>query len=138
MLDRDGVLGHYDVAESARTGQPARGRDTVTINGRIDRLWALADGQHCAVRLDEGATATILFVDLQSCAVAAEVTNLDRRASVDPERGLVLEPARGSAIVERDVTGEEMRVLRSLAEGEWLSFGWNGILDASEAATRSI
>jgi hypothetical protein len=47
---------------------------------------------------------------------------------------VILEPARGAAIVERDMAGQELRVLRSVAGSEWLSFGWNGILDASEAA----
>jgi hypothetical protein len=47
---------------------------------------------------------------------------------------MILEPARGAAIVERDMAGIEQRVLRSAAESEWLSFGWNGILAASEGA----
>jgi hypothetical protein len=134
VLDRDGVLGHYDLGASARTGQPARGRDIVTIHAPVDRLWAVAGGQHCALRVTEGATAAILFVDLGARVVASEVKGLDRRAWVDPARGLILEPARGSAVVERDMNGAEVRVLRSLTEDEWLSFGWNGILDASEAA----
>jgi hypothetical protein len=62
------------------------------------------------------------------------VKGLDRRACVDPARGTILLPARGGAIVERDMAGIEMRVLRSVAESDWLSFGWNGILDASEGA----
>jgi hypothetical protein len=131
VLDRDGVLGHYDLDASARSGQPARGRDIVTIHAAVDRLWALADRTHCAVRLTEGA---ILFVDLEARVVASEVKGLDRRAWVDPARGVILEPARAAAIVERDMAGIETRVLRSVAESEWLSFGWNGILDASEAA----
>jgi hypothetical protein len=128
VLDRDGVLGHYDLAAS---NQPARGRDIVTIHAPVDRLWGIEGGLHCAVRLVEGA---ILFVDLRKRTVASEVKGLDRRACVDPARGLVLEPARGSAIVERDRAGTETRVLRSVAGSEWLSFGWNGILDASEGA----
>jgi len=131
VLDRDGVLGHYDLAASARSGQPARGRDVVTIHAPVDRLWALADRKHCAVRLSEGA---ILFVDLEGRVVASEVKGLDRRACVDPARGTILLPARGGAIVERDMAGIETRVLRSVAENEWLSFGWNGILAASEGA----
>jgi hypothetical protein len=131
VLDRDGVLGHYDLAASARSGQPARGRDIVTIQSPVERLWALADRKHCALRLSEG---TILFVDLEGRVVASEVNGLDRRAWVDSARGVILLPARGGAIVERDMAGIETRVLRSVAESEWLSFGWNGILDASEAA----
>ena len=130
VLDRGGVLGHYDLGVRG----PARGRDVVTIRSTVDRLWAIADRQHCAVRIVEGATATMLFVDLRARKVASEVKGLHRQAWVDPVRGLVLEPARGSAIVERDMAGNEVRVLRSLSESEWLSFGWNGILDASEAA----
>lgn len=131
VLDRDGVLGHYDLAASARSGQPARGRDIVTIQSPVDRLWAMADRKHCAVRLSEGA---ILFVDIEGRLVASEVKGLDRRAWVDPVRGMILEPARGAAIVERDMAGNEVRVLRSVAGSEWLSFGRNGILDASEGA----
>jgi WD40 repeat protein len=138
VLDHDGVLGRYDLAESVRTGAPARGRDLLTVNVALDRVWALAGGTHCAMRLVEGETSTILFVDLEAGAVASEVKGLDRSACVDVESGHVLEPARGSAIVERDRDGNELRVLRSLAEGEWLSFGRNGILAASPAATRAI
>jgi hypothetical protein len=65
VLDRDGVLGHYDLDASARSGRPARGRDIVTIHAPVDRLWALADGKHCAVRLTDGA---ILFVDLEAAS----------------------------------------------------------------------
>lgn len=131
VLDRDGVLGHYDLAASERSGQPARGRDIVTIKAPVDRLWAMADRKHCALRLSEGSG---LFVDLEGRVVASEVKGLDRRAWVDPVRGMILQPARGGAIVERDMAGIEMRVLRSAAESDWLSFGWNGILDASPGA----
>jgi len=131
VLDRDGVLGHYDLAASARSGQPARGRDIVTIHAPVDRLWAMADRKHCALRLSEGS---ILFVDVEGRAVASEVKGLDRRACMDPARGVILAPARAGALIERDMAGIETRVLRSAAESEWLSFGWNGILDASEAA----
>ena len=64
--------------------------------------------------------------------VVSEVPNLLPYAWVDPETGTILQPARGSAILEMDMEGNESRVLRTLPEGEWISFNARGVVAASE------
>ncbi len=134
VLDRDGVLSHYDLSASARSNQPAEGRDVITINVEVDRMWGISGGQYCALRLPEADSASVLFVDVHACEVVHEVTGLARNVWVDAENGLILEPGRAAALVEREMDGRERRVLRALPDGEWISFGWRGILDASANA----
>ncbi len=136
VLDDEGVLGHYDLAESVRENRPAEGRDVLTINVPVDRIWGITGGQYCALRLPEDDRSSIIWVDIHACEVVAEVNDLHRHAWVDAENGLILEPARASAILEREMDGRERRVLRALPDGEWLAFGPRGILDASEGAAQ--
>lgn len=139
VLDNDGVLGHYDLGTSAKENRPAEGRDVLTLNVPADRMWGISGGQYCAVRIPEqDGTSTILFIDVHACEVTSEVRNLHGRAWVDAEKGLILEPARASAILERDMQGREKRVLRSLSDGQWIAFDRRGILDASEAAANVL
>ena len=67
-----------------------------------------------------------------------EATSLSRHAWVDAEHGRIIEPARSGALIEYDPDGKETRVLRSLPDGEWISFGWNGILAKSKGAAGAI
>ena len=138
ILDEDGVLGHYDLADSVRTRRPAEGRDVITINVPVDRIWGITGGQYCAMRLPEGPQSSLLWVDIHAGEVVHEVTGLDANAWVDAENGLILEPARSSALLEREMDGSERRVLRALPDDEWLSFGWRGIIEASEHAAREL
>lgn len=134
VLDAEGVLGHYDLAASARGGPAAIGRDVITINVPVDRIWGITHGKYCAMRLPDGDRATILWVDINASEVVAEVTGLSPGAWVDAENGLILEPARSSAVIEREMDGTERRVLRALPDDQWLSFGHRGIIEASAAA----
>ena len=138
ILDEEGVLGHYDLADSVRSGKPATGRDVITINVEVDRIWGITGGQYCAMRLPEGESCSILWVDIHANEVVHEITGLDRYAWVDAENGLILEPARASAMLEREMDGKARRVLRALPDGEWISFGWRGIIEASERAAQGL
>lgn len=139
VLDQDGVLGHYDLGASVRDSKPGEGRDVLTINVEVDRMWGITGGQYCALRLPEqDGSSTVLWVDVHACEVAYEVRNLHRFAWVDAENGLILEPARAGAILEREKDGRERRVLRSLPDNQWICFGSKGILDASEGAASSL
>ena len=97
----------------------------------MDRLWGITGGRYAAIRFQEyeQQSATIITVDLESAEVVAEVPGLLPYVWVDPETGFILQPARGGAIQEFDLHGQERRVLRALPEGEWICFGPNGILD---------
>ena len=96
-------------------------------------------GQYCALRVVEpDGGCTVLFVDVQACEVVSKVRNLHRQAWVDAENGLILEPARAAAVLERDMYGKEKRVLRALPDDQWIAFDRRGILDASEHAAGSL
>lgn len=138
VVDNDGVLGHYDLAGPIREGRPGEGRDILDFSVGIDGLWGITGGKLCAVRIPNGARATVLFVDLEACDVAYELTGLHPRVQVDPETGLVLEPAPGGALLERAPDGTERRVLRSLPGDQWVCFGANGILEASDGAAGAL
>ena len=45
-----------------------------------------------------------------------------------------MQPARGGAILELDMYGKEVRVYRALPEMEWIAFGPDGVIDASQGA----
>jgi len=76
-----------------------------------------------------------VYADLKKGEVVSEITSLVPYAWVDPETGNVIQPGFGGAILEMDMYGEEVRVLRALPEGQWIAFGPRGILDASDGAT---
>ncbi len=134
VLDTENILMHYDLARSARDGQPAEPRDVLQFGAVPDRIWGISGGQFAAVRIPDGAHSTLMFVDIHKQVVVGEITGAHRYAEVDAELGLALEPARSGALLERDMSGVERRVLRSLPGGEWVVFGNRGILDASESA----
>ncbi len=134
VMDRDGVLGHYDLAAGIRAGRAAEGRDILDFEVQVDRLWGITGGRYAAVRLPEGDHCTVVVVDLERTSVVSEVEGLDARSWVDPESGQILSPARSGGILERDLTGKETRVLRSLPGREWIAYGERGILAASDGA----
>ena len=140
ILDQDGVLGHYDLAEGIRSGQPAVGRDVIELNVPVDRIWGITGGKACAMRLpaEDEESSTIIWVNIDSGKVVFSVEDLDRWAWVDPEQGLILEPGRSAAMLERDTKGREARVLRSLSDNQWICFGAKGILQASESVTEAL
>ncbi|HJN72476.1 MAG TPA: WD40 repeat domain-containing protein [Myxococcota bacterium] len=134
VVDQDGVLGHYDLAKSARGGRSGEGRDVLDFNVQIDRLWGITGGQYAALRVPEGDTSTVLVVDLHACDVVHEITELHPGVWVDPETGHLIEPARSGGLLEREMDGSELRVLRSLPGDQWIAFGSRGLLGASEGA----
>jgi len=138
VLDEEGVLGHYDLSNSVETGIPATGRDVLTINVTVDRIWGITGGQYCALRLPEEQACAILWVDVHAQEVVQEVTGLAPNTWVDPDTGTLMEPTRSSAILERSMSGAERRVIRALPEGEWIVFGPRGILEASPGAAGAI
>ncbi|MBN1336552.1 MAG: WD40 repeat domain-containing protein [Deltaproteobacteria bacterium] len=131
VVDADGNLSCYDLAEGIREDQPARGHDVVALDDPIDRLWGITGNRQCALRLPGRASCGIAVVDMHS-GVPAFLKDLPPATVVDVESGALLSPARGSAVLERTLEGREQRVLRSLAEDQWISFQESGILEASE------
>ncbi len=138
VLDAENVLAHYDLARSARDGQPASARDVLQFGAEPDRIWGITGGQYAAIRIPDGATSTIMFVDIRAQSVVSELTGLHRHAEVDAENGLVLEPGRSAALVEKEMNGTERRVLRSLPDGQWVCFGQRGLLDNSDRMSGAL
>ena len=138
VMDADGVLGHYDLTDSARTGHPATGSDVLSINVPVDKLWGITGGETAALRLREGDESTVLWVNVQRQEVVGEVTGLPVSVEVDAESGLLMMPSRSSAVLERDQEGGERRVLRTLTDGEWSSFDSNGVLASSDGAADAV
>lgn len=138
VLDSQGVLGLYDLTESVKEQKSATGRDVLNLNVEVDRLWGITGGKYAAVRfqVSEAQTSTVIYVDLHTCEVVSEVSDLLPYAWVDPETGDILQPARGAAILELDLWGKDKRVLRALPEGEWIAFGEKGVIEASEGVAR--
>ena len=133
-IDEDHILAHYDLSTSARDGQPAVARDVLQFHSAPDRIWGITGGQFAAIRIPDGDTAVIMFVDIHQQQLVGEANGLHRWAEVDAESGFILEPTRSGGVLERDMRGAEHRILRSLPGGQWVAFGTNGILDASAAA----
>jgi WD40 repeat protein len=134
VVDDENILMHYDLARSARDGQPAEARDVLQFGATPDRIWGITGGQFAAVRMPDGDRSTVMFVDIHKQVVVGEITGAHRHAEVDAELGVVLEPGRSGALLEREMDGTERRVLRSLPGGQWVAFSNRGILDASESA----
>lgn len=139
VLDEEGVLSLYDLTVSVSEKKAAAGQDILDLNVDVDRLWGITGGEFAAVRFQEHATgtATVIFVDLRKGEVVSEIPNLLPYVWVDPENGCLLQPARGGAILELDMYGQETRVFRALPEGEWVCFSADGILDKSETQTET-
>ncbi len=129
--DEDGVLGHYDLSDSARGGAASKGRDILQINGEVDRIWGITGGRLCTLRLQEEEGATLLWVDLEQQDLVAELTGLDRNVWVDAEPGAVLQSGRAGAVVECSQDGSEQQVYRVLSDAEWVSYGWRGVTENS-------
>lgn len=138
ILDEEGVLGHYDLAKGIRSRTPSVGEDILTIHVPVDAMWGIKGGKYCALRLPENDRCSIVCVDIQQKEVIHDVRDLHPNSWVDAENGLILEPASGSAILERTLEGRERRVFRSLNGGEWVCFDGKSILDASEGAADVI
>jgi hypothetical protein len=138
VLDEDGVLGHYDIAEGIRSGSAPKGTDLLDFNVEIDEIWGITGGRFVALRLPEEENCTILLVDVDGQEVCLEITGLHRHTWVDPESGHLFEPARANAVIERDIKGRELRVYRSLPGSEWLTYGPRGIEEASKGAGQAV
>lgn len=134
VLDAENVLAHYDLAQSARTGQRTVGRDVIQFGATPDRMWGITGGKYAAVRIPDGEKSSILFVDIATQELVSDVGELHRNAVVDAENGLILEPARSGALLEREMSGNDRRVLRSLPNAEWVVYNQRGFLEASQGA----
>lgn len=129
-------MGMYDLTESVTKEIPAVGQDVLDFNVQVDRLWGITGGDYAAIRFQEpeNGTATVIYCHLRKGEVVSEVPNLLPYVWVDPETGNILQPARGGALLELDMYGQEVKISRALPEGEWIVFGPRGVLNSSDNA----
>jgi hypothetical protein len=138
VLDKEGVLGHYDLAAGLRSGQLAEGRDLVDFEVPVDRIWGITSGPRCAVRMPDGATCAIAMVDIATGEVCEYRAGLPANSTVCEQTGQIFAPARASAVLELSPGGQELRVLRSLSDDQWMSYNTNGIIEASDRANEVL
>jgi len=138
VLDRDGVLGKYDLSESLASGESPEGEDVLELECEVNGMWGITGGRYAAIRLPENNLCSVIIVDVEKSAVVVELPNLHPQTSVNPDTGSILEPVKASGILERDITGKEIRVFRSLPGQEWITYGERGIELASEGAGNAI
>lgn len=132
-LDEDGVLSYYDLRPNPRSPVPVR-QEILAFSVPVDEIWGLTGGTTAALRLQDPQYGTsIAFVNLRDGNVQ-EVSGIPAWTSVDADTGVVMYPELGCAVVELDRTGREHRVLRSLPDDEWISFGPEGVLASSPGA----
>jgi WD40 repeat protein len=138
VLDRDGVLGRYDLSESLTTGESPEGEDVLELECKVSGMWGITGGRYAAIRLPENDLCSIIVVDVEKCAVVVELPNLHPQTTVNPETGAIIEPVKAGGLLERDITGKEIRVFRSLPGQEWITYGERGIEFASDGAGSAI
>lgn len=94
VLDRDGVLGLYDLVASIRDNAPAVGRDIIELDAPVDAVWGIAGGLRCAMRLPDVATCSVAVVEIATGEVTTYIEGLPRYTCVCEETGSILNPAR--------------------------------------------
>jgi hypothetical protein len=80
----------------------------------------------------------LVTVDLDTGDMVHQASQLLPYAHVDPSHGVILEPARGSAVVELDMDGQPIKLSRSLPNGQWVSFNERRVIAASSGAKRYL
>ena len=138
VLDRDGVLGKYDLSEALNTGQSPEGDDVLELECEVSGMWGITGGKYAAIRLPENNLCSIIIVDVENSAVVVELPNLHPKTTVNPETGAIIEPVKAGGLLERDITGKEIRVFRSLPGQEWITYGERGIEFASDGAGSAV
>ncbi len=137
VVDAEGNLSHYDLSEGIREERASIGRDVVALDGPIDRLWSITGNRQCVLRLPGEGSCCLAVVDMRS-GVPTFLQDLHPATVVDVETGTVLVPARGAAVLELGLDGQELRVLRSLSDDQWIAFQETGILEASDRASEVL
>ena len=140
IFDSEGVLSYYNLKDSVQSEQPAHGKDVIQINVVIDQMWGLShnDTLYAVLRIPQEGTCTILFIPLDGKQPPFDVQGLHTQAWVDPNSGSIFEPSISSAFTEKDFTGTEIAVYRSLPNQEWIAFDQMTILESSPNANDYI
>ena len=83
VFDEDGVLAHYDLTDSVQKGTAAQGRDILSINVPVDRVWDY--WQPCSITPSQWRAVFPTLIDLHTAEVTAQVQSLHRDVEVDVE-----------------------------------------------------
>jgi hypothetical protein len=122
-VDAEGWLIRWNLAEAARHATVAQGEALLTVPAGVSRLQATSAGDVAVLEYDD----CIVRVDLAARTQRRIDVALTRAGSVDPERGHLLVPARGAALLELDADGTERALMRALPFGGFVCFDENGV-----------
>ncbi len=143
-VDAEGYLISYDLSESGDEG--ATGNDIIQINCDIDDIWGIVGGQIVVLKLLDDEGTKFLYLDITESQPPKIVTNIDVSATIDPETGHILCPAKCGAMIEKrmiEMEGTYQRlladpkehlVLRNLPNNEWIAYQETSILGISQGA----
>ncbi len=136
VLDRQGNLLHFDLRTSTNSGLPSQPSTVFRAEGRAEAIWGVPDRPFCVIRTpgETPSTCTMTVIDIPARQVASRLVGLAHGTNVDSEQGVILEPVRSSAVLERELDGREKLVVRSLPDDQWISFNTNGLIGTSPGA----
>ncbi len=138
VLDHEGRLFHFDLGQAVRLTQTPKARLVRRLESHANALWGITGGRMVLLRTPSGDRANVLAIEIATGEVIKELKGLHFRTTADPETGHLLEPGRSAGLLERDLEGRQLRVLRSLSSTEWLSFGPRKIEECSSGASSLV
>jgi hypothetical protein len=138
VLDHEGRLCHFDLGQAVRLSETPKARVLHHLESHANALWGITGGRLVLVRTPTGDRANILAIDIATGDIIHELKGVQFRTSADPETGHLLEPGRSAGLLEMDLEGRHLRVLRSLSSTEWLAFGPKKIEECSPGASALV
>ena len=129
-LDTENVVSIFNLRTSIETGERANGEDLLQINSDIAEMWGVTVKKkiYAVLQTYEEDSTTLIFIPKDLNEEPWTVENLHPYSTIDPATGNILEPVKSCGFVERDMYGNEIKVLRSLQDGNWISFSNSGVL----------
>ena len=129
-LDTENVVSIFNLRTSIETGERATGEDLLQINSDIAEMWGISVNKriYAVLQTYEEDSTMLIFIPKDLNEEPWTVENLHPYSTLDPATGNLLEPIKSCGMLERDMYGNEIKVLRSMPDGDWLSFTKQGIL----------
>ena len=129
-LDTENVVSIFNLRTSIETGERANGEDLLQINSEVAEMWGISVDRkiYAVLQVYEEDSCMLIFIPKDLNEEPWTVENLHPYTTIDPASGLILEPVKSCAILERDMYGNEIKILRSMPDGGWISFTNSGVL----------
>ena len=129
-LDTENVISIFNLRTSIETGERANGEDLLQINSDIAEMWGISVNKriYAVLQTYEEDSTMLIFIPKDLNEEPWTVENLHPYSTIDPATGNILERVKSCAIVERNMYGNEIKILRSMPDGNWISFSDSGVL----------